>query len=122
MLRRFIATSLFLLGFALPALAGMTTVTGTVVDPNGNAYANGTVGAALNCNTGALPTTTGAPVVQNYGPGALSIGGAFSIVLTDVNTITPPGCTYQLTVCAQTTNLHSRSISARERPEFPCAL
>lgn len=66
-----------------------TTVTGTIVDPNTNAYANGTVSAqTVPTNGQAIRSTT---------PSALSGSGFFSIVI--------PSSTYIFTFCASPVNI-----------------
>lgn len=99
-MKRFILLAALLVFSAAGARA--TTVTATVVDPNGNAYANGTVAAALFTTTG-LPPAPG--VITSSGPNPLDGAGHFSMVLTDTSTITPAGATYQLTLCANSVNL-----------------
>jgi hypothetical protein len=79
---------LFLLLLAAPLFA-QTAVSGAVVDPNGNPYANGTVSAFSTGNTGQPSSSSG--------PFALSSLGAFTITL---NTNT-----YVFTVCAPPVNL-----------------
>lgn len=66
-----------------------TTVTGTIVDPNTNAYANGTVSAQT------VPTNGQA--IQSTTPAALSGSGFFSIVI--------PSNTYIFTFCASPVNI-----------------
>lgn len=73
---------LILLLLLIPALAQAqtTTVTGVVVDANGNAYFPGTVSAAISLNTGqALPA--GVPASGSIGPFATTPNGNFSVTV-----------------------------------------
>lgn len=71
-------------------MAQTTTVTGTIVDPQGNPYASGTVSAIKSVATGQNP---GTPVA-----GTTSIVGTFSITL-------PSPASYIFTVCASPTQI-----------------
>jgi hypothetical protein len=85
--------SLFLISvlFLMPSLtfAQTTTVTGTITDPNGNAYANGTA-SALQVVAAGLPTAFPTTVPTN-GSGAFSFSGT--------NALASPS-SYQFTICA----------------------
>lgn len=93
-----------LLMFVLPAL-GQTTVTGTVVDPNGNVYANGTVSATLTGASGIQYQLSGSPAPVSSGPFPMTALGTFSFPLGDNSVISPPGSGYIFTLCAQSVGL-----------------
>lgn len=73
-----------------PAFGQTTTVTGTIVDPNGNPYATGTASAFKQVPLGQNP---GTPVNSNT-----SNLGAFSMVL-------PSPASYVFTICAPPTQI-----------------
>lgn len=81
---------LFFIFFLVSAFASaQTTVTGTIVDPNGNAYANGTA-AAYSVATSGQPTSSTSPVSTN--------GAGFFTLVLNANT-------YVFTICAPPVNL-----------------
>lgn len=90
-----------ILFFLLCASAWATTVTGTVVDPNGNPYANGTASATTVVASGQASTSTT--------PVATSGSGAFSLVLNPA--------TYIFTICAPPSQLGPR---ANPTPQQVC--
>lgn len=96
-MRKLLLIALLLLAPAI-AYAQTTTVTGTVTDPNGNAYANGTVSAFLILPAGA-PIPPGAR--QSSGPFSLSASGFFSITLASP-------LTYTFSFCGTPVNLGPR--------------
>jgi hypothetical protein len=88
------------------SLAQTSTITATVVDPNGNAYANGTVSAFLQVATGQSPSIGGVPIRSlSSGPFNLNSSGFFSIVLNNNTSIVPAGTTYNITVCGSQVNI-----------------
>jgi hypothetical protein len=88
-----------------------TTVTGTVTDPNGFAYAGGTINFRLTTPGGVSPYITSlgssASVQAMYGPARLDANGAFSLSVPDNTKITPSGTTWAITVCSAAPNLPS---------------
>lgn len=80
-MKRQIATLFLLAGLALPAYSQVkTVVSGTVVDPNGVPYANGTVETLL-IPTGGTPTVNGKLIDGHNPPAALDGNGHFSVSL-----------------------------------------
>lgn len=71
------------------------TITGTVTDPNGNPYSDGTVSAQLILGSGAPPP---AGVPRSSGPSPLNGIGFFSIPLFAIND-------YQFTICGTPVSL-----------------
>lgn len=101
MLRKLLIIAIVL----LPALAAAqrTTVTGTVLDPNGNAYANGTFSADYIPAAGCVspPTLSGSPF-QTSIPGALTAAGALpSLSLAD-NNVACTGSQWRFSICNST--------------------
>lgn len=93
---------LLVLAAAAPAWAQFTVVTGTIVDPNGTPYANGTITAALTTAGTPVFTATGQPYIAPTTPTGLSLTGQFTMRLGDVTQITPGGGTYKFTVSCGT--------------------
>jgi hypothetical protein len=84
---------------AAPAWAQFTTVTGTVTDPNGLPYANGTISATLVIS--GSPTLGGFPYTPPTQPTGLSTAGSFTMRLADNTQLSPGGSTWTFTVsCA----------------------
>lgn len=82
---------------AVPAFAQITTVSGTVVDVNGNAYFPGTVSASVSLGAGqALPA--GVPASGSIGPFPTTVGGNFSV------TVQSP-LTWVFTICGAPKNI-----------------
>jgi hypothetical protein len=82
------------------AAAQFTTVTGTVVDPNGLAYANGTIVSVLILPGGTSPTLGGLPYTPPTQPVGLDATGSFTIQLADNTQLQPGGTTWNFTVCS----------------------
>jgi hypothetical protein len=81
------------------AAAQFTTVSGTVTDPNGLPYANGTISASL-VSSGS-PTLGGLPYTPPTQPVGLSSAGSFVMLLADNTQLSPGGSTWSFTVsCA----------------------
>jgi hypothetical protein len=81
------------------AAAQFTTVSGTVTDPNGLPYANGTIAATL-VSSGS-PTLGGLPYTPPTQPTGLNAAGSFTMLLADVTALSPGGSTWSFTVsCA----------------------
>lgn len=78
-MKRLLITIIFL-AVAVTASAQTTTVTGVVVDPNGNAYFPGTVSAAIILNSG-QPIPAGVPASGSIGPFNMTSGGNFSVIV-----------------------------------------
>lgn len=79
-----------------PALgyAQQTTITATVTDPNNKPWANATGRASIICPGNQAPLYNGYSVPRTYTIVGMNSFGAFSLVLYDVNAITPSGCSY----------------------------
>jgi hypothetical protein len=94
----------FLIGYAgiVPltelAAAQFTTVTGTVTDPNGLPYANGTISALLI--TSASPTLGGLPYTPPTQPTGLDKNGSFTMQLADNTQLSPAATKWNFTVCS----------------------
>jgi len=84
--------------FASSAWAQFTTVTGTVVDPNGLAYANGTITPSLV--TTASPTLNGLAYTPPTQPVGLNLAGSFTMRLADNTVLLPGGTTWNFLVCS----------------------
>jgi hypothetical protein len=82
------------------AAAQFTTVTGTVVDPNGLPYANGTIVSVLILPGGTSPTLSGLPYSPPTQPVGLDATGSFTLQLADNNVLLPGGTTWNFTVCS----------------------
>lgn len=89
------------LAMAVSASAQTTTVTGVVVDPNGNAYFPGTVSAAIILNSG-QPIPAGVPASGSIGPFAMTSGGNFSV------TVASP-FTWTFTICGTPVSVGPRA-------------
>ena len=97
-LARLLACVLVFSGFAA---AQFTTVSGTVTDPNGLPYANGTISAALVSSASPKFTATNQPYTPPTQPVGLSPAGSFVMQLADNTQLTPGGSTWSFTVsCA----------------------
>lgn len=88
----------FLFLFSSVAMAQFTTVTGTVVDPTGLPYANGTITPSLVCSS--TPYLGGLPYNAPSQPVGLDAKGSFSMQLGDVTQIKPTGCTWSFHTCS----------------------
>ena len=114
----FVSAALLLL-LALPGLAPaqtLTTVTATVLDPNGIAYANGTVtftlvNASGSASFASTPQIGGSNIAGFVGPVGLSAAGVLSVNLPCNSAgggcivITPAGTQWIPTVCASPAQL-----------------
>jgi hypothetical protein len=89
-----------LLPLSLLASAQFTTVTGTVTDPNGIPYANGTIVATLITTATPTFTATGFPYTPPTLPTGLSINGSFTLQLADNTQLSPAATKYNFTVCS----------------------
>lgn len=87
---------LLLVMLAFPALswAQQTAITATVTDPHGNAWVNATGRASIICPGNQAPLYNGYSVPRTYSIVGLNSFGTFSLVLYDVNAISPLGCSY----------------------------
>lgn len=91
----------------LSSLAGaqFTTVTGTVVDPNGAPYANGTITAALVLS-GVTPTINGGSFTMTGSAGLSGVAtatvpaGSFTMRLADNAVMVPGTLKWSFTVCS----------------------
>lgn len=85
---------------ALPALAQNTSITGTVLDPNGLPYASGTILPQLVLVGGASPSVNGFFYIPPNSPSTLSSGGVFSLSLPANASISPAGSQWKFNVCS----------------------
>jgi hypothetical protein len=92
--------SFALLLISTAALAQFTTVTGTVVDPNGLAYAFATITPLLVLPGNVSPTLNGQTYLPPTQPTGLSITGFFTMRLADNTVLLPGGTTWNFTVCS----------------------
>jgi hypothetical protein len=84
------------------AWAQFTQVTGTVVDPNGLPYANGTITPVLVTTGSPKFTATNAAYTPPTQPTGLNASGAFILQLADNTQLTPGGTTWTFIVnCGQ---------------------
>lgn len=98
---RTLRTFVWLLLLAGTALAQFTTVTGTVVDPNGLPYAFGTITPLLVIPSGAgSPTLNGSPYSPPTGPTGLGMNGSFTLNLGDNTVLLPANTKWNFTVCS----------------------
>jgi hypothetical protein len=87
----------------VPALsfAQFTTVTGTVTDPNGLAYAFGTISAGLVVPSGAgSPTLNGGGYTPPSQPSGLDKAGKFTIRLADNSVLLPASTQWTFLICS----------------------
>src|ERR1700722_19748592 len=99
-MKRIFALALVLAGafvFTPAARAQFTTVTATVVDPNGIPYAAGTMSAVLVPGAAGGFTLSGQPYSGRVGPATLDSTGKFTANFGDVTLITP-SAQWQITV------------------------
>jgi hypothetical protein len=93
------ALLVFVILFSSAAWAQFTTVTGTVIDPNGIPYAGGTITAQLVI-TGTTPTLNGGSFSMT-GAAGLNPAGKFTMRLADSNVMVP-NLQWSFTVCSGT--------------------
>jgi hypothetical protein len=96
-MKRFLLASLLAL-FCLPAFAQFTQVSGTVTDPYGVPYSNGTISAVLVIS--GTPTLNGQPYTPPTQPNGLNLAGAFGMQLADNTQLSPGGSQWNFTVCS----------------------
>jgi hypothetical protein len=105
-MKRFTVLALLIViaAISFPAAAQtITTVTGTVLDPNGVPYTQGTIlPQFVNVSGGATPTitATGAPIIPQNTPTQLSSTGTFSVNLVANGSITPGSTTWKFLICS----------------------
>jgi hypothetical protein len=98
-MRRALTIFVFVALAASAALGQFTTVTGTITDPNGLAYAFGTISPALVSS--ASPTLNGFAYTPPNLPTGLNSAGSFTMRLADNTQLSPGGSTWNFTVsCA----------------------
>jgi len=97
-MRKFLPAILLALVTAAAASAQKTTVTATIVDPQGIPYANGSVSAQL-VPAGVIATVSGAQIGGFVGPAATNDNGSFSMDLFSNPSISPAGTAWVFTVC-----------------------
>lgn len=85
---------------SLPAAAQFTQVSGTVIDPNGIPYANGTIAPILVNTSGQSVTLNGAPYSPPIQPAGLDKNGNFSLNLADNTVLSPAGTKWNFWVCS----------------------
>ena len=94
-----------LLGFALllscsGAWAQFTTVSGTVIDPNGLPYAYGTIASIIVSSNTPKFSSNSQPYFQPTQATGLDVNGKFLVRLADNTLLTPGGTTWTFTVCS----------------------
>lgn len=100
-MRKILTIALVLAGaflFAPAARAQFTTVTGTVIDPHGIPYANGTMSATLVPATPGGWRLSGQPYAGQIPNTALDANGTFTATFGDNALILPAGSQWQFTV------------------------
>ena len=98
---RLLLLALFLLSLAARAQQ-YTTVSATIVDPNGKAYAGGTWTATLNTGVDRATFVGDGAVTPQYYSGILSGGGSFTQRLWSAAGITPANTTWTIAFCDST--------------------
>jgi hypothetical protein len=98
MTKRFLFLFCVLCLASLPAAAQFTTVTGTVKDVNGLAYAGGTISASLVVPGGSSPTLNGVGFTGSMSPIGLDGTGSFTARLADNNVVLPSGTQWKFQV------------------------
>lgn len=97
----FLKLILAILGFASIAHASnFTEVVGTVIDPNGIPYSNGSIQATLIISGSPRFADTGFPYVPPTTPTALDAAGHFEMNLADVTKLIPTGGLWTFHVCS----------------------
>ena len=80
--------------------AQFTTVSGTVTDPNGLPYSNGTITATLVISATPVFTATNLPYTPPADPVGLNSAGSFVMQLANDTQLTPGGGRYTFKVCS----------------------
>jgi hypothetical protein len=93
-------TALLLMLLGGSAAAQFTNVTGTVIDPNGVPYANGTISPVLVLPGGTSPTLNGLSYSPPTQPIGLDAAGSFSFNIADNNLLQPAATKWNFTVCS----------------------
>ena len=99
-MRGAVRTLLALLLLSLPAVAQFTSVTGTVTDPNGVPYGNGTIAPILVNNSGQSVTLNGQPYAPPIQATGLDSTGKFSLNLPANANLSPAGTKWNFWVCS----------------------
>jgi hypothetical protein len=101
-MKRLITTVLIFLAAVVGAQAQTTTVTATIIDPNGTIYISGSYSVSLVNTTTQQPLFGGnANFQQQYFGQTLSVAGGMSVVLPSVTSMTPqPGLQWKFSICA----------------------
>jgi hypothetical protein len=86
--------------FAGSAFAQFTVVSATVLDPNGIAFAGGTMSAVLVPNTSGNYTLSGFPYSGRIAPTSLDSTGSFTVQFADNAVLVPASSQWQITICA----------------------
>lgn len=100
--------SLLLLSVGLAYGQSLTTVTATITDPTGQAFAGGTVQAQYqrpSGQQGITPLSNGLPIVEQ-GPAnnaALNSSGAFTVNIANLATVSPTGGSWRFIICPNAT-------------------
>jgi hypothetical protein len=81
------------------AFAQFTTVSGTVIDPNGLPYSNGTINATL-IFSGGTPMLNGVPYQPPTQATLLDLSGSFKLQLADTSLLSPAGSKWLFTLCS----------------------
>lgn len=87
---------------SIPSVAQFTTVTGTVIDPNGFPYATGTITPQLILSTSGTPVFTGTSNAYIPPPAATGLdgNGHFAVTLADNTQLSPSGSKWNFQVCS----------------------
>lgn len=114
LLNRFITIAGLGLAFSISTFAQQTKIQATVVDPNGVPYAFLTGLASLSCPGNAAPEYNGFSVPRTISITGGDGTGSFSMILYDVNLLTPTGCSYYFAITAQNgiTNFIATAVGA----------
>lgn len=95
-----LALILLLVGVAPRAWGqGLTTVTGTLTDPQGLPMRYGSIKFVLISPGGPAPTLNGLPITGIVGPTGLDFNGGFTLNLADNNVVLPAGTAWRATIC-----------------------
>lgn len=112
-------TLLAVLILSLAAWGQTTTVTGTIVDPNGNPYSSGSITANINNPSSQAMLWNNSPLQATTWSGDANSAGTFTLQLPDLKFIGPAtGVYYTFSVCANNTGQGLPTPSGQ--PSVPC--
>lgn len=111
-------TLLAILILSASAWGQSTVITASVIDPNGNPYANGSITANIHNPSNLIMLWSGSPLQATTWSANANSSGAFSFTVPDLNFIAPAtGVYYTFTVCANNPN---GGIPGSGQPSNPC--